>query len=218
MLSALACDADGDGRPDVAASWQASALLLLGDGAGRFRRREVALSNSVRPVGLLDVTGDGRPDLLASVHNHQNWAQLVVWPGGPRAAGANAGLFDRPPVRTPIDYPCDAAAGDFNGDGRADVVCRVGAWTHAFYGVQLWLGAGDGTFGAPSLLTTALGEVDSNNGLTVGDFNGDGLPDAAAAAGSKPEVTVLMNRTGGARHSAGPARPSDRVADAGLDR
>jgi hypothetical protein len=73
---------------------------------------------------------------------------------------------------------------DLNGDGKVDLVLAgiVGPDNQAGIGVAM--GNGDGTFQAgtvypaPDSLTGALQH------LTMGDFNGDGVPDVAAAGGS----------------------------------
>ena len=194
MSPSLAVDADGDGRLDVATAWMGCAVLLFGDGRGGFaRRQDLNLSNTIRSVALLDATGDGRPDLVGTLNNHMDTAKFIVWPGGP-AAPPDARRFDRPPVITRAQYPCDAGAGDFNGDGHVDLLARVNGWSQEFTGVQLWLGAGDGTFGSPSMLFDGLGEGASADGVAVADFNRDGRPDAAVAGGTTPAVVVLMNR------------------------
>jgi hypothetical protein len=77
------------------------------------------------------------------------------------------------------------AAGDLNGDRRADLVVPVsnpdpfGAWLSSV--VQIRFGNGDGTFASPVERTDVL-----NGQLTAGiaDFNRDGLPDIALGAQS----------------------------------
>ncbi len=65
------------------------------------------------------------------------------------------------------------ATGDFNGDGKLDVV-------NIDYGSNLnvMLGKGDGTFQTPISLNLANG-INTYFALAVGDFNGDHLPDVA---------------------------------------
>src|SRR5262249_20921395 len=81
-----------------------------------------------------------------------------------------------------------AALGDFNGDGKLDVVTANSAG-----GTVSWmLGNGDGTFGPAQQF--AAGPAPGR--VMVADFNGDGLPDVAVLghdASSRPTTTVLFN-------------------------
>jgi hypothetical protein len=81
---------------------------------------------------------------------------------------------------------CGMAVGDFNGDGKVDLVvsCRFGT------GVGLLLGNGDGTF--QPVRQVALAE--SSDAIVSGDFDGDGKIDLAlpgSDAQRNPLVTVL---------------------------
>jgi hypothetical protein len=75
--------------------------------------------------------------------------------------------------------------GDFNGDGKADFVV-------ANSGVSVWLGNGDGTFQAP--VNSAAGA--SPVALATGDFNEDGLLDAAAVYAAGGVAILLGNGDG----------------------
>jgi uncharacterized repeat protein (TIGR01451 family) len=85
--------------------------------------------------------------------------------------------------------PEAVAVGDFNGDGKADLV--VADYTGA--GLSVLLGNGDGTFqtaasyGAGSLRVAAV----------VGDFNGDGKADLAVANDSNNNVSLLIGNGDG---------------------
>src|ERR1700723_2032930 len=76
-----------------------------------------------------------------------------------------------------VDYPAGGApvsvkVGDFNGDGKLDIVVLYGS-SNASVGILL--GNGDGTF-KPVMSTTA---GPGGTGISVGDFDGDGKLDVA---------------------------------------
>src|SRR6516164_3572919 len=82
--------------------------------------------------------------------------------------------------------PSSIAAGDFNGDGKADlVVANSTANT-----VSVVLGNGDGTFSTKNDFATGTTPV----GVAVGDFNGDGKVDIAVATENNvtDDLTMLL--------------------------
>ena len=72
-----------------------------------------------------------------------------------------------------LGFPTDVRTGDFNGDGKLDVVATTST------GLVVLLGNGDGTFGAS--IPTASGRLYQ---ILVGDFDGDGKLDLAAVVQS----------------------------------
>ncbi|MGA8233492.1 MAG: FG-GAP-like repeat-containing protein, partial [Candidatus Acidiferrales bacterium] len=98
-------------------------------------------------------------------------------------------------VNTPLTAgsgPITAAQGDFNGDGKVDLV--VANWSGD--SLSVFLGNGDGTFQTPqtiSLSTVSLRPI----GLAVGDFNNDGKIDIAVGYESSTGVSVLLGNGDG---------------------
>ena len=86
-------------------------------------------------------------------------------------------------------FPQSVAVGDFNGDGKADLV------TANFSGnsVSVLLNNGDGTFAAKVDYATGMHPFS----VAVGDFNNDGKPDLATANFSSNTVSVLINNGSG---------------------
>jgi hypothetical protein len=105
-------------------------------------------------------------------------------------------LEDRivPSFATPATFPfgfsqTGTVAGDFNGDGRVDLATAdVGT-----NNVDVVLGRGDGTFGAPSSYVA----YNQPAALVAGDFNGDGKLDLAAANFAGNKVSVLLGNGDG---------------------
>jgi hypothetical protein len=90
--------------------------------------------------------------------------------------------------------PLSVATGDFNGDGKVDLAVAN------FYGnsVTIYLGAGDGTFGAPQDYAVGV----QPDAIVVGDFNGDGRLDIATASLSSGTVSILRGNGDGTFASA----------------
>jgi hypothetical protein len=86
------------------------------------------------------------------------------------------GTFE-PAVHYPAPAPSNIVQlGDFNCDGKPDILVATPSTPFSIASVSVFLGNGDGTFQAPKLTTIA----NSNRlCLAVGDFNGDGKLDLA---------------------------------------
>jgi len=136
-----------------------------------------------------DFNGDGRPDLALL------GADLLVYLGnGDGTFTAEAPI----PLPSNFDYGGNGGhivAGDFNGDGKLDLV--ISGWqTHSVYtqgGVWLLAGNGDGSFNAGTLVEST---TTGSPAIAVGDFNGDGKLDLAYEP-TNNEVSVVYGNGDG---------------------
>ncbi|HEY7312010.1 MAG TPA: VCBS repeat-containing protein, partial [Gemmataceae bacterium] len=97
--------------------------------------------------------------------------------------------FFGPPTFAVVNSPVAQAVGDFNGDGRSDLVLvNQGANT-----VSVLLGNGNGTFQAKTDYATGT----SPAGVAVGDFNGDGKADLAVVNSGANSISVLAGNGDG---------------------
>lgn len=133
----------------------------------------------------LDWDGDGATDLLAAVR----LTAASTWTWVAMRGRCGSGLED---ALLPTDLPSDLATsgapaiGDFDGDGRVDLV-----FAQLDDQIAMYPGRGDGTFGPA--LTTA---VPLPFALAPADFDGDGRLDLAVAfaPGGHYQAAVFLGR------------------------
>jgi hypothetical protein len=234
--SVTVADLNGDGIPDVIASWSyptPATKIYLGTANGTLVPVPGQFSSqAVRDITTGDFNGDGKTDVFFN---------------GQFFAGNGDGTFLPGVTITSDTTDVYADAADINQDGNLDLV--LGGST-----VSVLLGNGDGSFqppkplpfvgggtfnpvvadmnrdGLPDLVVgnsadpthvyVLLGNGDGSFGptqtysyggstnLTIGDFNGDGIPDVAVSTAS---VTLLLAGEGN-----GALAPPVDIAPAGL--
>jgi hypothetical protein len=168
-------DFNGDGKADIVVMNYGVVGILLGNGDGTFQPVVTYSFGSGygNSVAVADFNGDGKTDLVVS---NTNGIGVLL--------GNGDGTFQ--PVQTyapgwNLAYggANSVMVGDFNGDGKADVIAAGQTAT------SILLGNGDGTFqtGIPynpgGMLTAA------------GDLNGDRKPDVIVLQGGT--AVVLLN-------------------------
>jgi hypothetical protein len=171
-LDAVA-DFNGDGKPDLLARnclylFPCTTLsVFLGNGDGTFQTTPVSTTATLERLAAGDLNGDGKADVVAA-SNGTLFVYLSNGDGTFEFTGTyNSGFSDGSVGSSGV------ALGDFNGDGKTDVVVTT---TGDFYSrgqVIVFLGNGDGTFQAPKASIGAYG----NGSIAVEDFNGDGKLD-----------------------------------------
>ena len=117
-----------------------------------------------------DFNGDGKPDLAVANGYPSSTVSVLL--------GKGDGSFQAA-VNYPAGYlPLSVAVGDFNGDGKQDLAVTNTGWDpYTNSSVSILLGKGDGTFLPAVNYAAGAGR----RSVAVGDFNGDGKLDLAAA-------------------------------------
>jgi FG-GAP-like repeat/FG-GAP repeat len=167
-------DFNGDGKLDlavVATFGSDSVFVLLGDGKGNFVLAST-LATDVWPMSVAvgDFNGDGKLDL--AVTNVCGKGPCWGPPGTVSVfLGDGTGKFTLASSPTTGNWPQSIVVGDFNGDGKLDlVVANRDSDT-----LSILLGDGTGNFTLASSPATG----DEPDSVGVGDFNGDGKLDLA---------------------------------------
>lgn len=161
-------DFDGDGKQDLAFAQRTAGMLhaihvRLGDGAGGFApEQSFGADLWVSSLFAVDLNGDGRPDLVAG-----NDAGIHV------LLGDGAGGFGAPTTLFPRRLQ-SLGWGDFDGDGRMDLVVA-----DVMGGLTVLLGDGLGGVASQVVHRDAAGWYVYH--LAAGDVTGDGKVDVAAA-------------------------------------
>jgi len=209
-------DFNGDGRPDLAVAnataTDGTVSVLLDTAAAGATAPSFAAQVTFAVVGgpfsvaVGDFNGDGRPDL--AVANATDGTVSILL--NTTAAGATAPSFAAQQTFAVGSGPTSVAVGDFNGDGRADLVTtNVNDKTVSVLLNTTAAGATTLSFAAQQ--TFAVGGAPYS--VAVGDFNGDGKPDLAVA-NDDGGTSVLLNTT--AAGATAPSFAAQQVFGVGL--
>jgi Ca2+-binding RTX toxin-like protein len=146
-------------------------------------------------AGLGDVNGDGRPDVAVSAGRE---AFVLLGPVDRSAPLRTLVARGRGFAITGLGGPARVhAAGDFDGDGLADVAVVGGATVHVVLGRRSVEAVDVRRLGAAGVrIDGATGRVEVAGG---GDVDGDGRADLAI--GSAGAVSVVFGRAGGSQVS-----------------
>ncbi len=190
-VAMAAADFNLDGHLDVATAnrgardafgicFPASLSILLGDGRGGFAPPlDLEVPDEPDDVAAGDFTGDGVPDLVVAYRENAVVGLYRVDPG---------------PVIVPVSAvflasgPSALDVGDLDGDGDLDVAAALPGSRR----VAIIQGNGMGQLAyqtecAPGTGTASIGSV------AIGDFDGDAVPDIAAAGSLE---LALLHRSG----------------------
>ena len=192
-------DMNNDGNLDIVEAGGGTGVgitVLLGSSHGAFG---VPISTAVgcgqanrggvNAIALGDVTGDGKADVVATVTTAgggcpDNHVAVL--------AGSGNGKFKKPVYystgTTQQSYL--GGLGDFNGDGKLDIVLSNGDGS-----LSILLNKGKGVYGAANVIAGASGTEAGN--IVIGDFNHDGKLDVAVTNYSGTAINVLLGNGDG---------------------
>jgi len=183
-LAAAAVELDGDPRAELAAA-TATQLLLFDDLERPLAPLDVAVpGHAPKALRAADVDGDGREDLVLLYGGQQDTAPgrvaVLLSEGG--------GRFRRAAIEETGLAPAALAAGDVDGDGRAELFCaaqnshHVNVWTPRIEGGRLALQR-------LADLGAGLGPLD----VHLADLDGDGRLDLITANNFSHDLSVAYN-------------------------
>ena len=175
-------DFNNDGKQDFAAgNWNSGNVSIrLGDGAGGFTSpapAQVTVGSKPQSVAIGDFNNDGKQD-LAVANSLSNSVSILL--------GNGAGGFAAAAAVVVGTSPNSVAIGDFNNDGKQDfAVANFDSGS-----VSIRLGNGVGGFTAAAVPELTVGSRPFS--VAIGDFNGDGIQDLAAANFSSNNVSIRL--------------------------
>jgi hypothetical protein len=177
-----AADLDADGHMDLIVDHRdAGGLLILrGLGDGNFEAPGIVVNvggDPYRGMAIGDINGDGKLDAITP---NPTEVGVLLNISNERIA------FDQaPPIDA--DAPFAVALGDFNGDDNLDVIAASDEGSDL---IEIYFGDGRGGFeeAGDSPIRLAPG----GKSIVTGDFNGDGIMDAAVTSYQHSEALILL--------------------------
>ena len=181
-------DIDGDGKPDIAVpNFTSSTVSVLRNngsvGSISFASKlDFPTGNGPNNVVLEDIDGDKKSDLVIPNLN-ANTVSILRNTSTPGTLSF-AGKLDFPAGNS----PWDVKAGDFDGDGKLDIVIANSSVASATVLGNL---STPGNISMAAKVPYGIGT--SSQSVTIADLNGNGQPDIVSANSIATSVSILKN-------------------------
>ena len=190
-VAVAAADLNGDGKPDlIAANYNDDTIsVFINKGNGTFKS-QVTYPTGYGPVSLaVGNFGNGHMD-VAVVDKTGNSISIFL--------GNGDGTLTFSQTLGTGYYPHSIVAADVNHDGALDLV-EVNEGTGTNGSFSIYMGNGNGSFGAPATYMTANASSSylSPDAVAVGDLNGDGNMDVAVVDSVASVVEVWIGDVSG---------------------
>jgi len=145
-----------------------------------------SVGSNPHSIAVGDFNGDGILDMVVANYGGDSVSVLLGNGDGTFQTQATYATGSSP---YSVANPYSVAVGDFNGDGKLDIVVANSAGSS----VLILRGNGDGTFQPRVSYTTGL----YPSSVAVGDFNGDGKLDLIVGNAGGDTVSVLLGNGDG---------------------
>ncbi|MEG4320439.1 MULTISPECIES: FG-GAP-like repeat-containing protein, partial [unclassified Microcoleus] len=179
-------DFNKDGKPDLATGNQGTnnISILLGTGTGSFGT-PTNFNIGFEPINNLalgDFNNDGNLDIASLMRDSANLGQAAILFGNGKGSFGTPTSFDTGAYPY---YDISIDVGDFNGDGKLDLVTIIRSSSD----VSIMLGKGTGSFGTPTKFNVGT----NPQSVVVEDFNADGKLDLAFTDYSD-NISILLGK------------------------
>ncbi len=181
-------DVDGDGKADVITANQNSnniSILRNTSTSGSISvaaKVDFTAGTTPRSVAAGDVDGDGKTDLVVA-NNNSNTISVM------RNTSSPGSISIAPKVDfTTGTTPRSVAIGDLDGDGKPDFVTTNNTSPYSVSVIRNTSTSGSISTDAKVDFTTATSPVS----VAIGDVDGDGIPEIAAANSASGSVSVFQ--------------------------
>jgi hypothetical protein len=190
-------DVDGNGTVDLVAvtsdnpSLTCTVSTQLGDGQGNFQPAsspQTFPGIGPGPAYLVDLDGDGKPDLVLSIEQPTGAYTSLLW-----LKNEGGGNFAAPVTLATATYASAFSVADLNGDGKPDILYSFYNPSANVRAIHTLVNKGVGRFTdevTPGLTGITLAVIN------VIDFNLDGIPDLVVQVGHGDNSLSLTSYSG----------------------